>query len=62
MQYSTRPEPLGQNVLQYLAAGRATIVADEGGPTEWVDDGMNGLRVAPRDAVSLAHALQLLGR
>lgn len=31
VQYSTRPEPLGQNVLQYLAAGRAVVVADEGG-------------------------------
>jgi len=60
VQYSTRPEPLGQNVLQYLAAGRATIVADEGGPTEWVEDGMNGLRVTPRDVISLASALRLL--
>ena len=32
VQASTRPEPLGQNVLQYLAAGRATVVAGEGGP------------------------------
>lgn len=57
---STRPEPLGQNVLQYLAAGIATIVADEGGPTEFVDDDVNGLRVTPRDAGLLAEALTRL--
>lgn len=61
VQYSTRPEPLGQNVLQYLAGGAATVVADEGGPTEWIDDGVNGLRVQPRDVPSLALALRRLG-
>lgn len=54
---STRPEPLGQNVLQYLAAGIATVVADEGGPTEFVDDGVNGVRVPPRDPDLLAQKL-----
>jgi glycosyltransferase involved in cell wall biosynthesis len=58
--FSTRPEPLGQNVLQYLAAGLATVVADEGGPAEWVTDGGNGLRAAPRDIRSLAAALDRL--
>lgn len=61
VQYSTRPEPLGQNVLQYLAGGAATIVADEGGPTEWIDDGVNGLRVRPRSVPALAAALRALG-
>jgi glycosyltransferase involved in cell wall biosynthesis len=60
VQASTRPEPLGQNVLQYLAAGRAVIVADEGGPTEWVRNEENGLRAAPRDLSSLAEALRRL--
>lgn len=60
VQYSTRPEPLGQNVLQYLAAGKAVVVADEGGPVEWVDDGVNGLRVRPRDPAALAAALRRL--
>ncbi|GAA3635305.1 hypothetical protein GCM10022200_18270 [Microbacterium awajiense] len=60
VQYSTRPEPLGQNVLQYLAAGCAVVVADEGGPAEWVDDDVNGRRVSPRDAVGLASALGAL--
>jgi glycosyltransferase involved in cell wall biosynthesis len=59
--YSTRPEPLGQNVLQYLAAGITTIVADEGGPAEWVVDDENGVRVPPRDTPALAAALRRLG-
>ncbi|MEW2013649.1 MULTISPECIES: glycosyltransferase family 4 protein [Microbacterium] len=57
VQYSTRPEPLGQNVLQYLARGKTTVVADEGGPTEWVDHEKNGIRVPPRDVDALAAAL-----
>ena len=60
VQFSTRPEPLGQNVLQYLAAGCAVVVADEGGPAEWIEDGVNGLRVTPRDVGALAEALRAL--
>lgn len=43
VQASTRPEPLGQNVLQYLSRGRPTIAADSGGPAEWVRHEQNGL-------------------
>lgn len=57
---STRPEPLGQNVLQYLAAGRGVVAADEGGPTEWITDGVNGLLVPSRDVDALASALARL--
>lgn len=60
VQASTRPEPLGQNVLQYLAAGRVVVAADEGGPTEWISDGVNGLLVPPRDVEALASALERL--
>ncbi|GAA1664285.1 glycosyltransferase [Microbacterium lacus] len=60
VQASLRPEPLGQNVLQYLSAGVACIVADEGGPAEWVEDGRNGTRFAPRDSAALAAALRAL--
>ncbi|MES2866920.1 MAG: glycosyltransferase family 4 protein, partial [Actinomycetota bacterium] len=59
VQYSTRPEPMGQNVLQYLAAGVPTVVADEGGPAEWVD-GNNGVRVRPRDVAQLSLVLREL--
>ena len=60
VQSSLRPEPLGQNVLQYLAAGLPSIVADEGGPAEWIENGRNGIRVAPRDRVALTDALRQL--
>lgn len=60
VQASVRPEPLGQNVLQYLAAGCATVIADEGGPVEWVQDGVNGLRFQARDVGSLGAVLRRL--
>ena len=60
VQYSTRPEPLGQNVLQYLARAKTVIVADEGGPTEWITNGKNGVRVAPRDSDALGAQLASL--
>lgn len=60
VQASTRPEPLGQNVLQYLASGRAVVAVDEGGPAEWISDGVNGLLVPPRDVDALAAALDRL--
>lgn len=60
VQCSLRPEPLGQNVLQYLAAGKPTIVSGEGGPAEWVTDGENGLVFVPGDTDALASALRTL--
>lgn len=60
VQCSLRPEPLGQNVLQYLSAGKPTIVAGEGGPAEWVVDQENGLVFVPREAESLAAAIRAL--
>ncbi|MDQ0644610.1 glycosyltransferase family 4 protein [Microbacterium murale] len=60
VQYSTRAEPMGQNVLQYLAAGAVTVVAAEGGPVEWVDDGVNGRTVPPRRVDELTRVLREL--
>nr|WP_158497467.1 glycosyltransferase family 4 protein [Microbacterium sp. TS-1] len=60
VQCSLRPEPLGQNVLQYLAAGKPSIVSSEGGPAEWVEDEVNGLVFSARDRSSLAHSLRRL--
>ena len=60
VQCSTRPEPLGQNVLQYLARRRPTVVADAGGPAESVTDGVNGLIVPTGDVVALTGALRRL--
>jgi len=60
VQASTRPEPLGQNVLQYLAVCLPTIAADIGGPTEWIVDGHNGLLFSSGDSDSLSDALKRL--
>ncbi|WP_224766554.1 glycosyltransferase family 4 protein [Nocardioides campestrisoli] len=60
VQCSTRPEPLGQNVLQYLARGRPIVVADEGGPRELVTEGVSGSLFASRQPQSLADSLRAL--
>ena len=60
VQSSTRPEPLGQNVLQYLAAGRPTIATNAGGPAEWITDGVNGLLFELGNEDSLVDALERL--
>ncbi|WP_425844462.1 glycosyltransferase [Agrococcus sp. TSP3-2-1] len=57
---STRAEPLGQNVLQYLAAARPLVATAAGGPLELVDDGETGLLVEPGDVGALAAALRRL--
>lgn len=58
VQCSVQPEPLGQNVLQYLARGRPIVAMAEGGPLELVDDGVTGILIPPRDVEVLAAALQ----
>jgi glycosyltransferase involved in cell wall biosynthesis len=60
VQASLRPEPMGQNVLQYLALGRPTVVAGAGGPLEWVSDGVNGLTFAPGSQEALTAVLRRL--
>lgn len=60
VQCSLRPEPLGQNVLQYLAAGKPAVVSGEGGPAEWVTSGQNGLVFTPGDVDALAGAIRVL--
>lgn len=60
IQSSLRPEPLGQNVLQYLARGKAVIAANEGGPTEWIEPGENGILFEARSVHSLEEALARL--
>lgn len=58
VQASTRPEPLGQNVLQYLKLGKAVVAADCGGPAEWIQSGENGLLFETNNVDSLAQALR----
>lgn len=57
VQCSIRPEPLGQNVLQYLARRRLAIASSEGGPAEWVAEGVTGLLFKPSKDGDLARAL-----
>lgn len=57
VQASTRSEPLGQNVLQYLAAGKPTIATSAGGPGEWIVHGHNGMTFEMGDVDSLTKSL-----
>lgn len=60
VQASVRAEPLGQNVLQYLARGKPTLVANAGGPAEWIRDGQNGVTFQMGSASDLAQKLRTL--
>jgi glycosyltransferase involved in cell wall biosynthesis len=52
------PEPLGQVVLEGMAAGVPVVAADAGGPAELVRDGREGLLHRPGDAGDLAGAMR----
>ena len=53
-------EGLPRTILEALAVGRAVITTDTPGCRDAVTDGVNGFLVAPRDAVSLAQAMEKL--
>ncbi|MGV0871972.1 glycosyltransferase [Mycolicibacterium sp. XJ879] len=57
---SLHTEPLGQNVLQYLAACRPTVAANAGGPAEWIEHGKTGLLYEPADQAALSATLSRL--
>ena len=57
VQSSTRAEPLGQNVLQYLSRGKPTVASDEGGPKEWIQHEVNGVLFESRSQKSLEYML-----
>ena len=60
VQSSLRPEPLGQNILQYLSRGAVVVAADSGGPLEWVKHNQNGALFKTGDLDSLTRALSTL--
>lgn len=54
---SIDPEPFGMVIAEAMAAGKAVVSADEGGPRDIVVDGETGYRVDPRDTKALASAI-----
>ena len=55
-------EGLPRTILEALAVGRAVITTDMPGCRDAVTDGENGFLVPPRDAASLADAMEKLAR
>ncbi|MHA7819592.1 MAG: glycosyltransferase family 4 protein [Erythrobacter sp.] len=53
-------EGLPRTILEAMAVGRAIITTDAPGCRDAVTDGVNGFLVAPRDAQSLAQAMEKL--
>jgi len=51
------PEPAGLVGIEAFAAGRPVIASATGGVGDWLQEGVNGLLVAPGDADALARAL-----
>ncbi|HEY2514310.1 MAG TPA: glycosyltransferase family 4 protein [Polyangiaceae bacterium] len=54
---STRPEPFGRTIAEGMACGRTLIVAREGGAAELGTDGVDVIRITPRDPDALASAM-----
>ena len=59
---STRAEPLGQTVIQGLAAGKPVLATEGGGPSELISSGVNGLLVPRDDSAAMAASLRSLAR
>lgn len=59
---SILPEPFGQVVVQGMAAARAVVAANSGGPLETIDHERTGLLVDPSQSLQLAKALDNLIR
>jgi glycosyltransferase involved in cell wall biosynthesis len=54
---STQPEPFGRTFLEGMALGKAVIASNEGGPCDVIEDGVDGLLIAPRDPALLSAAI-----
>ncbi|MFC0533236.1 glycosyltransferase [Phytohabitans kaempferiae] len=55
---STRPEPLGQTVIQGLAHGKPIVATEGGGPSEWIRTGFNGLLIPADQPEALGKAMR----
>jgi glycosyltransferase involved in cell wall biosynthesis len=54
---STSPEPFGRTFLEGMALGRPVVASNEGGPLDVIEDGVDGLLIAPREPHILADAI-----
>jgi glycosyltransferase involved in cell wall biosynthesis len=57
---SVTPEPFGRVIPEAMAAGRAVIAADAGGPRELIDHGIDGVLTPPGDVDALSRAVLTL--
>ena len=57
VQPSTRPEGLGQVVIEAMMSGKPVIASGEGGAVDLVEDGVTGLLVPANDVAALANAI-----
>ena len=55
---SRRPEPFGRVVVEAMAFGCCVIIANHGGMTEIIEDGVDGFVFEPNNSVSLASVIQ----
>ncbi len=53
-------EPFGLTILEAISQGLAIISTNQGGPTEIIENGVNGILVAPENPRELADAIQKL--
>lgn len=55
-------EPFGRSVIEAMALETAVAATSVGGPAEYIDDGVDGILVPPRDPAAWAEALARLLR
>ncbi len=57
---STSPEPFGRVIVEAMMSRRPVIATRAGGVPEIIEDGVDGLLVAPGDAAAMADAIRQL--
>lgn len=57
---STKPEPFGLTIIEAMACGRATVIANKGGASELFNDGVDAVGTNPDDPLALAKVIHEL--